>query len=272
MTRALAAGCIAAAALAAPGIAAAKTPKPKPLKTAVFQGTVSGSQVTQWKYHRAYDDANPCVPEASGYGDQQITFTGKPFKVTFTMPPKSDPNLFGTRGRPAVSMEPGDYRVSAEASRDTDYTYGQPGAGCDAENGGGVDPDEQPPKDCGERRGSFALRLAYYVHTPLEDAIPGGAKHLRNQIRLDTSDPSYFGSSHGGLLENAYTNCELSQQSWVERQGVIYRNPARLAEKQLFNKKRKRFLVSGDTRAPIEGDGYTGDTLLAWNLKLKRVK
>jgi hypothetical protein len=256
--------------LAVPAVAEAK-PKPKPLPTAEFKATLSGSQVTTWEYHHAYDDSAPCQVQVDGYGDQSVKFSGKPFRLNFTAPPKNNPNLLYTRGRPAVLTNPNPLVLDSTAERDTDFTYGQPGPKCDGENGGGVDPDAIPPKDCGTRTGTIRARFFYDWRGVLDDAIPTDHSRDKNQLKLETYWPEYNGSE-SGKLDETYKNCSLNGQTWAERQGVTYTTGNKLVEKQLFNKKRKSFLVSGSYITPITDAGYNGQTILAWNLKLTRVK
>src|SRR5690242_21841161 len=76
------------------------------VKQAVFKATLSGSQVTTWEYHYKVD--NGCGRDEDAFGDQQLSFgdNATTFKITFSAPPKNQPDLFGTAGRPAVVVEP----------------------------------------------------------------------------------------------------------------------------------------------------------------------
>jgi hypothetical protein len=272
MIRALAVVCITAACAAVPTAAVAKPAKQPTTKQAEFKAVLKGSQVTEWTYNRPYDENNPCVSAAQGYGDSSIYFgSNQPLKLKFVAPPKDQPNLFSSRGRPVVVSDPSPYRLDVTAARDTDVNYEQPGPKCDGPNGGGVDPEKRP-KDCGERTGTIAARFFFDQRSVLDDAIPTDyTKRNKNTLRLETSDPAYQGSEDGSL-EYAYENCHLDNLSSVEHQGTTYTVGGKLIEKQLFNKKRKTFRVSGSYITPVQGDFYNGKTILAWNLKLTRIK
>jgi hypothetical protein len=262
--------CATAALAVAPFSAQAAKPSGG-FKQATFKATLSGSQVTTWEYHVADDPDNQCDAGSDGYGDQTIKFDAKrTFRLNFTAPPKNNPNLLYTRGRPAVLTNPNPLVLDSTAKRDTDFTYGQPGPRCDGENGGGVDPSLQV-KDCGTRTGTIRARFFYDWRGVLDDAIPTDHSRDKNQLKLETYGPEYNGSE-SGKLDETYRNCSLNGQTWAERQGVTYTTGNKLVEKQLFNKKRKSFLVSGSYITPITENDYTGQTILAWNLKLTRVK
>src|SRR5436309_12763636 len=116
--------CVAVAAAALPATAdASKAPSPS-VKQAVFKATLSGSQVTTWEYH--YEVTNGCGRDEDAFGDQQISCGDNTttFKITFNAPPKGQPDLFGTAGRPAVYVQPLKRRVKAKASRNADVKLG----------------------------------------------------------------------------------------------------------------------------------------------------
>jgi hypothetical protein len=269
MIRAFAVVCITAACAALPAVAAAKPAKQQGPQQAEFKAVLKGSQVTTWTYNRPYNDDEPCLAPGQGYGDSSIYFgSNNPLKLKFVAPPKDAPNLFSSRGRPVVVTDPSPYRLHSRASRDTDIDYGQPGTKCEGENGGGVEPDLRP-KDCGERTGTIGARFFFDHRSIFDDAIPTDhEKRDKNRLKLQTFDPDYS----GGALEDAYENCELSNLTTVEHQGTTYTIGGKLNEKQLFNKKRKTIRVSGSYITPVEGEYYNGKTILAWNLKLTRIK
>lgn len=264
MIRAL---CIAAiACLAVPVGAAAKQ---QPPKQAEFKAVLKGSQVTTWTYNRPYDENNPCVSGGQGYGDSSIYFgSNRPLTLKFAAPPKDNPNLFSSRGRPVVVTDPSPYRLDVQAARDTDIDYtGVDPKKCEGPNGGGVEPDLRP-KDCGTRRGTIGARFFFDTRSIFDDAIPQNHGRDKNRLKLQTSLPDY----NGGSLEDAYENCALDNLTTVEHQGTTYTVGGKLNEKQLFNKKRKTIRVSASYITPVEGEFYEGKTILAWNLKLTRVK
>jgi hypothetical protein len=246
-------------------------------KQATFKATLSGSQATTWEYHKADDPNNRCDAGADGYGDQTIKFDAKrTFKLNFTAPPKGQANLFGTKGPPSVFSTPLFLPVDATAERNGDYSvhYGQiakdcPGLG----NGGGG--DTPTPRDCGVRNGGFQVRLFFHDPSPDADLIPV-QRHLpeKNTLKLEGNVYEWLaGDGSASTLDFAYQNCPLLlESSYVERAGDIWTSGAHLSEKALFNGKRRKIVVSGHTIQKLGGGNSTGQTILAWNLRLTRVK
>lgn len=253
--------------------------KPAPLKQSTFNATLSGSQVTTWEYHHAKSKDNPCDISVDGNGDQQIKFSaGRTFKITFTQPPKSDPDLFGTKGRPALLTAPIYLNAKATAKRDGEETYGPfDHIACPGDNGGADDNYVPPVPDCGVRHGTFKPKLYFYDNSSVDDdeifvPIPG----VKNVLTLDSWNyewQSADGSDSSSELRNLYEHCPFHlPNAYPDEAGHIYISSDRLNEKQLFNKKRKHFTVSGDHIEKRGGGESTGQTILAWNLRLTRVK
>ena len=272
---------VAAAALVAalPGSAEAKGAPSGGVKQAVFKATLSGSQVTTWEYHHKAQGG--CDADASGNGDQQIKFgdNKKTFKITFTTPPKKDPNLFSTDGRPAVVIEPLFHRIKATASRDGEVQYGAADTTLCPGDNGGADPGYKPPEpDCGTRYGSFQPRLYFHDGGQDEDdlivPLPGSPSE-ENRLSLDGTDwmwSTATGSKHSEL-RNTFEHCPfIFDPDTVDDFGNIYISQAKLSEKALFNKGRKKIVVSGDHISKRHDADSSGKTILAWNLHLTRVK
>ena len=271
--------CAAAALLAAvPATAVAKPATG--FKQATFKATLSGSQVTTWEYHKADDPDNRCDAGSDGYGDQTIKFDAKrTFKLNFTAPPKGQSNLFGTKGRPSVFSTPLLLPVDAMAERNGDYSvhYEQaandcPGVG----SGGGV--IDVPAKDCGVRNGGFQARLFFHDPSPDSGLIVPIGRPLpeKNTLKLEANLYEWFranGASSAVTLDGAYDKCPLLLDgSYVEQAGNIWTSGAHLSEKTLFNRKRRKIVVSGHTIQKLGSGASTGKTILAWNLRLTRVK
>ena len=271
--------CTAAALLAAIPM----TAQAKPVggfKQATFKATLSGSQVTTWEYHKADDPNNRCDAGSDGYGDQTIKFDAKrTFKVNFTAPPKNRPNMFFTHGRPSVSTTPLFLPVDATAERNGDYKvhYEQAAKDCPGESGGGGD-TTPTPHDCGIRTGGFQTRLYFYDPSPDAHLIVPFGRPLpqKNTLKLEANLYEWLqadGSNSAIQLDDSYQNCPLLlENTYVERAGNIWTSGAHLSEKTLFNKKRKKLVVSGHTIQKLGGGDSTGKTILAWNLRLTRVK
>ena len=241
---------IAAASCAVAPAATASPKQPRGVKQATFKATLSGSQVTTWEYHQGQSDDDPCDASSNGYGDQTIKFDAKrKFNITFTAPPKNQPDLFATNGRPGVVTAPIFLPLDTTVERNGDYTvnYGEIQRGCE---GAGGDDDIPTPPDCGVRKGGLQALLYFHpsiggdgVEIPTPRPFPE-----KNTLKLEGL--SYEWQTAEGsesTLFNAYKNCPLLlRQANVEPAGNIYTSPAKLSEKALFNKKRKRIVVSGD--------------------------
>jgi hypothetical protein len=264
-TKAIGRGICTAAALAAvAAVPATADAAKRPYKEATFKATLSGSQVTTWEYHHKLQSG--CDVAADGYGDQTIKFdAGRSFKVTFARPPKGQPNLFSSNGRPIVTTFPIGLPLRATAERNGDYKVNyQEHRQCDGGAGGGGETN-LPPKDCGMRTGSFNFRL-FFRDPSLDDEIVIPLPHPlaeKNSLKLEGN---YYRWGQASTLDDTYKNCPLLlEDTYVEKAGNIFTSPAKLVEKQVFDTRRKRFVVSGHHIA-------NGQTILAWNLRLTRVK
>jgi hypothetical protein len=253
--------------------------QPAGVKQATFKATLSGSQVTTWEYHAPLDKDDPCSASSDGYGDQTIKFDAKrKFNITFTAPPKNQPDLFYSNGRPAVLTAPLLLPVDATAERNGDYTvhYDEVRSDCEGAAGGGGVTDTE--KDCGVRDGGFQARLYFHPFAGDDDLdipLPGPPRPEKNNLRLEGFGYEWLradGSSEG-YLDSAYKRCPLLlDDTSIERAGNIFTTPAKLSEKRLFNKKQRKIVVSGHEIAKRGSGNSTGQTILAWNLRLTRVK
>src|SRR3954451_16585600 len=189
---------------------------------------------------------------------------------------KGQADLFGTKGRPSVFSTPLFLPVDATAERNGDYQvhYGQVAKDCPGVGSGGGD-DIPTPHDCGVRNGGFQVRLFFHDPSPDADLIPV-QRHLPEKNTLKLEGNVYEWLASGGsasTLDFAYQNCPLlPENTYVERAGNIWTSGAHLSEKTLFNRKRRKIVVSGHTIQKLGGGDSTGKTILAWNLRLTRVK
>jgi hypothetical protein len=195
-----------------------------------------------------------------------------------TAPPRKQPDLFGSDGRPSVFTTPLILNVDAKVERNGDYSvnYGEvdkdrcPGVG----GGGGEGP---APKDCGVRDGRFHVNLYFHDGSPDGDLFVPIGKNVpeRNRLKLAGSSYEWFGGAlgSGGTLDFVYLNCPmLMPGAYVERAGAIFSSAAKVSERQLMRSKRRKFVISGHV-IQNRGEGeYTGKTIIAWNLRLTRVK
>lgn len=267
------------AALAMPVAADAK-PAKKNYKEATFKATLSGSQVSIWEYYRANNPDDPCDASAQGNGDQTIKFDGKrTFTITFRTPPKNNFNLYSTAGRPAVFTTPFRLNLAATAERNGEFTTnaGEIGDGCG--DNGGADPGYVPPQpDCGVRQGRFAARLYFHDATQDEDdlliPLAPSAKE-KDRLTFGTDDAEWLQADSDDQsdseLRNTYSHCPFYGEYPAEA-GHIWLSQAKIKESTLFNKRRKRIVISGDHTTTETLHNTKTKTILAWNLRLRRVK
>jgi hypothetical protein len=273
---------VCAAAVAAGTAQAADTSIPKDIKPpAYFKATLTGSQITTWDYSKPNDMNDPCDISADGHGSQSLKFEApKNLKILASPAPKSQPNFWGTNGRPSVLTTPADLRAKITAEREGEfhvhYADLDP-AQCSGDNGGGVVPNDQKAQDCGTRSGTFYLKPTFFTDSDTDDLfvpIPGTHKD-RDNLTLTGDSYSWYDLKRGDItssLEGTYENCPFELENRVERDGGIYASSSKLKEKDLFNTKKKKLTVSGSIIAKVSSPHATGQTIIAWNLKLTRVK
>ncbi len=270
----------AVAALALLALPIAADAAKKPYKEATFKATLSGSQVSTFEYHRPNDKDDPCDAGADGYGDQTIKFDSKrTFRVTFRTPPKGQPNLYLTNGRPMVFLTPFMLTLQAQADRNGEMTVHAGDIGPNCGDNGGADPGYVPPaKDCGTRDGIFKAKLYFRDGSPDADMfvpLPGGTPE-KNNLKLEGWQYEWTqpgGEDAASSLNETYTNCPYSQvDSYPENAGEIWISPAKIKESKLFDKKRKKLVISGDNTVNLGKGDTTGKTIIAWNLRMTRVK
>lgn len=264
------------AAVALPVSADAKKPG-KSYKEATFKATISGNQISTWEYHRAENPDDPCDTGADGNGDQQIAFDGPgTFKITFRTPPKGQPNLYGTKGRPFVFSAPFQVPIDATADRQGSLsTTGQIGPKC--EDNGGADPGYVPtPPDCGTRNGGFSAN--FYFHDQSQDPddllvpLPGNSE--KNRLTFGSENEDWLspdGQEHSSELRDLYVNCPF-YGDYPPDAGHIYLTGGKIKESRLFDKRVKKIVIAGDTTENETKDNTKTRTILAWNLRLRRVK
>jgi hypothetical protein len=273
------AGCAVALAVVASGAGAANTDLKPP---AQFKATLTGSQVTTWDFLKPNDPNDPCDISAEGHGDQTLKFSAPSnLKLLASRPPKGNPNFFNTHGLPVVLTQPADLRGKIVADRNGEFTSHPEDVDrnlCSGDNGGGVPPTDPAKSDCGVRNGSFYINTDFFTDDDVDELfvpLPGGKKSDKNRLTLSGSLYNWADVAHGtysSSLDNTYEQCPFELENRAERDGVFYASDAKLSEKDLFNTRKKKLTVSGSVIAKV-GSGYTsGKTILAWNLKLTRIK
>jgi hypothetical protein len=128
------------------------------------------------------------------------------------------------------------------------------------------------------RVGRFQPRL--YFHDAGEDPndlfvpIPFGKE--KDHLKLDGSDWMWSRKGGASSSDELRSTCEacpfIFDPDTVDDLGHLYISNAKLNEKTLFKKSRKHIVVSGDHIAERHDADSSGKTILAWNLRLTRVK
>jgi hypothetical protein len=151
---------------------------------------------------------------------------------------------------------------------------------CPGDNGGGVIPTGPHGPDCGERTGRFGVSLFFSRNGAAgagEDdlLIPDGFPE-KDHLKLEsTSDRLWVDPDDGSgstNLDSTYRRCPMDLDSYIAQSGDIYTSAHKFPERRLFQKGRKKLVISGSNIARHTGGESTGQTILAWNLRLTRVK
>jgi hypothetical protein len=255
--------CIAALAVAAPAQAA----KPKP---AIYQLTLKGSEADTWQYKAPPD--GQCFYGAQGNGSQDVTYSTGTTRVKAVrsklgdragflqlVPLNDDLAQYGiTRPLPAV----------ARVEREGDITSS---AGC---GGTGHGTGTPPPKDCGIRYGRIQLDTGFSGRSIFK--VAGEYDNFGRPAPGDTDDLVHplVPPTDGEPLGAVYENCPLLAPEGLH---VAYDEltpvTKKLRENQLPKKGKTIKLSGGRHFESSQPDGQrSGDTTVAWNLTLKRVK
>ena len=258
--RALAALLACAAPLGA-GVGAAEAKKKVRYKV-----TISGSQVTTWEYRKQM--APRCDFPEEETGEQEIKFkslVGPKEKVTFVK---------GRKGK--VTMKPVDMVLAAQTDIErrykTLYTRITPcgGGGTYGGDGGG------PAKDAIGKDSCFqfgALRLGLFTKKGKSPMRFRTTPHYNDIVTQPFTFPAACSA------DNEYVPLGLVEHNG-EYEGNLVESTKKLPAKKLFGKKTKKLTISGSRvlRYPNSKQSYagppktTGKTILAWNLRLKRVR
>ena len=246
-------GSVAASLLLAAPASAAKKPDPDALKIATFEATISGTQVSTWSYRDLDDQDDPCDGASSGDGSQTINFRTKRVELQVFKGKalfKTAAFVPGVKGTAQIERE-GDYAVH-------DAPYDESLCGPTVEGGGDGAPT---PKDCGRRTAEIELQPLYDM-LALENPDGSIPNPPRNSLFMSGELgewPGYMDCPYwiGGNLGPSEDELE---QSWE-----------RYPDRKLFQKRRKRIVISGDRTVNYRDEGFTGKTLITWNLRLRRV-
>lgn len=245
MNRALACTCLLLLAPVAAADAAAA--KPQPPQAAVFKATLRGSQVTTWSLRKADDPDDPCDASQQGDGSQMVRFaTRRAANVALI-----GDTLSGIIPARVTVEREGDYKAGGSSA---------PECVGDAVGSNEGDDDLTPlvGPDCGKRSGTGTFMLEFGDERA-DDLTP----LVRDEL-LVTGDL-------GSVVD--YTDCPWWIGGPVDGPSDTELLPGgeRVRLKTLRNRKRKVIKVSADYTRNYRAPGFTGKTLVTWNLTLRRV-
>lgn len=243
-----AAGAVTAlAVLPSPAPAAPKIPGAPQMET--FKVTIRGSQVSTWSLREADDPDDPCDTPTQGDGSQMVRFFSKPTKVQVLRD-----------GAGAIVAQ--EIKAPLTVEREGESRSQPTTPDCPTVAIG--DDDGLVPlvrDDCGTKRGTISMRLEFGDAKPEDDfLVPLVAKNtvqvageFADEIRFDDC-PWWLGSGDQPSDRGVDT---------VARKFAI---------KNLWNPRRKTLKASADLTRNYSSAGFTGRTILTWNLRMVRVR
>lgn len=249
-------------------LAGAAEAKPA-VKTANFKASISGSQVTTWVHDTPAEP--PCVGATHSAGSLQMPYRSREAaKLNVIQVPKGNPAYSFTHGDPYFTPT---IQVSASADAEGEFTaQGPPDPTQCEDNGGGVEPQ---PIVCDQVVGFIDVKLSYLLDDELW--VTGDAQGWGQQV---------VSGGGGDELRNAFGNCPYwngGPYDAASAEGDLIFAGEKLLEKDVFNKKKKKFVLNGGERECFDDSGITvcgrdatdqfyGEILNTWKLTLKRVK
>jgi len=256
----LVAGC----ALIAPSLASAKAPP-------TYKVSIKGNQVSTW--NQTHVPNSPCDASVTGAGSQDIPIiTDKPLKLELVRP----------KGMPALLAEPGDLgakygapmpiRISTIAEREGYQNIQAPGGEC---NGTGGWDGEKPPRDCGPRFGTLELSLGYgsYLGDPALDAATKDIFKVSGSYGNFFEVPPLTPDDPGEPIGHTFDDCPYWPAGTASDLDQLIFTGEKLPVSKLAKlKPGKSVKLSGGEVEPESNEDFSGETVVAWNLTIKRAR
>jgi hypothetical protein len=257
----LVAGC----ALVAPSLATAKAPP-------TYKVSIKGNQVSTW--NQVHVPTFTCDASVTGAGSQDVPIiTEKPLKLQLVRP----------KGMPAFLAETGDpnaqfgiaspIRIDTLVEREGYQNIQAPGGEC---NGTGGWDGERPAADCGHRSGTIELNLGYgsYLGDPALDAATKDifkvSGHYGNFYEVPPLVPDALG---GDPIGHTFDNCPYWPAGSASALDELIFTGEKLPVSKLARMKPgKSVKLSGGEVEPESSEDFSGETVVAWNLTMKRVR
>jgi hypothetical protein len=258
------AGLVAALALtllAAPSAFAKKNP--------TYKVSIKGNQVSTW--NQSHMPQFACDATVTGAGSQDIPIiTDKPVKLELVRP----------KGMPALLAKPGDpsakygyaqpIEVSVNAEREGYQNVQAPGGTC---NGTGGWNGQAPAPDCGLRFGFVDLSIGY--GSPLGIVQQNTKDILRVNGRYSDFQPVVPlqpGRWEGDVIGNTFVDCPFWPAGQAARIEQLIETGVKLPVGKLARLKPGKTLKLSDGAQETEtSEDFSGETTIAWNMKIKRV-
>jgi hypothetical protein len=245
-------------------LVAALIPATADAKSPRYELTVKGSQVTTWEYDK--DQQPACDWPEREHGDQTITFKSQ------------KPSIERVERRKGILRLRGDAIVLdavGEANRDVETLYTQmspcPGGGGPFGGDGGPVEDYRDSLHC-KVSGLIGWSVAVYKADPKNLSAVGDA-----EWPAEGSFPSFPAACSQSGQGDASIGITVSRGEWA---GGLIRTRIALPKKMLSRKKAPKVVrLSGSETVSYPNDKQTeqprerttGKTVLAWNMKFKRV-
>jgi hypothetical protein len=259
---------LAAVAVAAP--AADAKPKNTKHKGAVYELTLKGSEALTWHYEAPADG---CFYGATGNGSQELTYNTGKIKVKAVRPKSGDRKgqlqLTSVKDRLAQYGFVTGIEAVAHVEREGEI---KSSAGC---GGTGHSTQQPPPPDCGLRHGRLTLLPGYQTLRSFQ--VQGKYDNFGRPVAGETDDliPPPVAPHSGEPLSATYQQCPiLLPDGMAARNDEMTPASKSISQLKVLPKKGKTIKLSaGDRETYADSDGQrTGETSVAWNLKLKRIK
>jgi hypothetical protein len=256
-------GVLAAALLALPAAAEAKKKAPQ------YDLKITGNQVSTW--NQSHMPEFRCDATVTGAGSQDVPITVKKgVRVELVRP----------KGLPALLAAPGDagakygfaapLTVDVTATREGYQNIQSPGGDCGGT--GGWD-GQTIPSDCGPRYGMLELGLGYGSGTGVAVVDQNTRDILRLSGRYTGFEASPFPAGEGDPIGHTFANCPYWPAGTASDVDELVTTGEKLPVAKLAKLKLGKTLkVSGGEVEPEASGDFIGETTIAWNLKLKRVR
>lgn len=242
----------------------ATAPAAPKFKSAAFEVTLAGEEVSTWEHHKDTLKDDPCGSKIDAFGDQTVSFG------TFYRG-----RLLVARGggvKPILVITAEDQRgamtLHARGDRNgaRSVALGPPNRDC-GDNGGGVEP-RVVEKPCGDRYGLVRPQIEPAGRT---SARLTGFNYSWGAQAFDPHNPPLTGL----MLDDVYEDCPYWEGGPDRTEGEGTDSILPVTEKlpiraMLNDTKRKRFQIHFGRAKDFRADGFSGRVVIATKMTLIR--